>query len=76
MSHSSVDDSLLKNPVSPCILPTSGRSEEKEDACNRTFSRPRSDQEEELEEDEEAREGQKNNVNTPAHALPFQELVS
>ena len=31
MSHSFVDDSLLKNPVSPFILPTSGGSEEKED---------------------------------------------
>ena len=31
MSHSSVEDSLLKNPVSPFILPTSGGSEEKED---------------------------------------------
>ena len=31
MSHSSVDDSLLKNLVSPFILPTSGGSEEKED---------------------------------------------
>ena len=31
MSHSSVDDSLLKNPVSPFILPTSGGSEEEED---------------------------------------------
>ena len=31
MSHSSVEYSLLKNPVSPLILPTSGGSEEKED---------------------------------------------
>ena len=31
MSHSSVDDSLSKNLVSPFILPTSGGSEEKED---------------------------------------------
>ena len=31
MSHSSVEDSLLKNPVSPFILPTSGCSEEKDD---------------------------------------------
>ena len=31
MSHSSLEDSLLKNPVSPFILPTSRGSEEKED---------------------------------------------
>ena len=31
LSHSSADDSLLKNPVSPFILPTSGGPEEKED---------------------------------------------
>ena len=104
MSHSSVEDSLLKNPVSPFILPTSGGSEEKQDELeyvqedelgnydedeleeshdmmeNGLFG-----QEEELEEGEEAREGKTSspkgpfgraNANTPAYALPFQELVS
>ena len=31
MSHSSVDDSLVKDPVSPSYLPTPGRFEEKEE---------------------------------------------
>ena len=73
MSHSSVDDSLVKNPVSPFYLPTPGGFEEEEDeqeddllveledADEEELEDSREDglfgQEEDFEEVEEAREG-------------------
>ena len=82
MSDSSVEDSLLKNPVSPFILPSSGGSEEElEDVqeddlgnCDEDELEESHDlvedglfgQEEELEEGEEAREGK---TRTPQRAL-------
>ena len=90
MSHSSVDDSLVKNPVSPVILPASGGSEEEEeqedqwdddDEDELEDSRDmREDglfgQEEELEEVEEASSLCRTNASPPAHPLSFPELVS
>ena len=102
MSHSSVDESLVKNPVSTFYLPTLGgfvekedeqeddQHDESEDDDEEELEDSREDglfgQEEEVDEVEEAREGKtralpkgpfgRTNVSPPAHALPFQELVS
>ena len=101
MIHSSVDVSLVKNPVSTFILPTSGGSEEEEDELEDELGNDVEDeleeshdmmedglfgQDEELEEGEEAREGETKALPkgpsaeqmriTPAYALPIQESVS
>ena len=53
MSHSSVDDSHVKNPVSPVILPTSGGSEVEEEEQEDEWD---DDDEDELEDSRDMKE--------------------